>query len=268
MKLKVLVDNNTYIDEYYLGEPGVSFYIETVGAKILFDTGYSDIFIKNAEKMGVDLNFVTHIVLSHGHLDHTNGLKYLLEKTDLKNVEIICHPSCFNPKTKGALYIGAPMNEDEISAAAKYAPSKTPRFITPDCVFLGEIPRVNGFENKTPIGRKNEFGCWSDDYLLDDSALAFKTENGIFIVTGCSHSGICNIVSYAKEILGCDKIAGIIGGFHLLEDDVRLDSTIEYLKDLKADKLYPCHCVCLKAKAKMINSMKIEEVGVGMEINV
>lgn len=55
MKLTVLVDNNTYIDRYYLGEPALSFYIEDGGDKILFDTGYSDAFIRNAEKMGIDL---------------------------------------------------------------------------------------------------------------------------------------------------------------------------------------------------------------------
>lgn len=54
MKLKVLVDNNTYIDRYYLGEPAVSYYIEDKDTKILFDTGYSDIFISNSKKMGID----------------------------------------------------------------------------------------------------------------------------------------------------------------------------------------------------------------------
>ena len=77
MKLTVLVDNNTYIDQYYLGEPALSFYIEDGTEKILFDTGYSDAFIKNAEQMGIDLGALTYIVLSHGHNDHTRGLPFL-----------------------------------------------------------------------------------------------------------------------------------------------------------------------------------------------
>ena len=56
MKLKVLVDNNTYIDRYYLGEPAVSYYIEDGNTRLLFDTGYSDAFVSNAEKMGMDLD--------------------------------------------------------------------------------------------------------------------------------------------------------------------------------------------------------------------
>ncbi|HAZ06730.1 MAG TPA: MBL fold metallo-hydrolase, partial [Acetobacterium sp.] len=67
MKLTVLVDNNTYIDQYFLGEPALSFYIEEGSQKILFDTGYSDVLIHNAKKLGVDLNLLDTIVLSHGH---------------------------------------------------------------------------------------------------------------------------------------------------------------------------------------------------------
>ncbi|MDY5913148.1 MAG: MBL fold metallo-hydrolase, partial [Inconstantimicrobium porci] len=74
MDLTVLVDNNTYIDQYYLGEPAVSYYIEDKNTKILFDTGYSDIFIRNAEKMNIDLKKLDKIAISHGHNDHTLGL--------------------------------------------------------------------------------------------------------------------------------------------------------------------------------------------------
>ena len=55
MRLTVLVDNMTFIDMYYLGEPALSFYIEDEDEKILFDTGYSDAFLKNAKKLGIEL---------------------------------------------------------------------------------------------------------------------------------------------------------------------------------------------------------------------
>ncbi|MBP3597586.1 MAG: hypothetical protein J6J60_09395 [Clostridia bacterium] len=66
MKLKVLLDNNTYIDEYYLAEPAVSYYIGDEENKILFDTGYSDIFIKNVKKMNINLENLNKLVISHG----------------------------------------------------------------------------------------------------------------------------------------------------------------------------------------------------------
>ncbi|WP_417204562.1 MBL fold metallo-hydrolase [Acetoanaerobium sticklandii] len=86
MKLTVLVDNNTFIDQYYLGEPAVSYYIEDEEIRLIFDTGYSDIFISNAKLLNIDLEKLTHIALSHGHNDHTRGLMYLKDKCDLSQV--------------------------------------------------------------------------------------------------------------------------------------------------------------------------------------
>lgn len=71
MKLTVLVDNNTLIDRYFVGEPALSFFIEVGGENILFDTVYSDAFLKNAERMGINLRELDVVVLSHGHVDHT-----------------------------------------------------------------------------------------------------------------------------------------------------------------------------------------------------
>ncbi len=79
MKLKVLEDNNTFIDMYYLGEPLVSYYIEYGNDKILFDVGYSDSFMINTNKINIDLNKVNKLVISHGHDDHTGGLKYFFK---------------------------------------------------------------------------------------------------------------------------------------------------------------------------------------------
>ena len=88
MKLRVLVDNNTYIDRYYLGEPAVSYYIECDGIRLLFDAGYSDVFLKNAEALGIDLGLVTHLVFSHGHNDHTRGPKFMKERLELSGMEV------------------------------------------------------------------------------------------------------------------------------------------------------------------------------------
>ena len=88
------MDNNTYIDQYYLGEPAFSVYIEDGAEKILFDTGYSDAFLRNAEQMRIDMNALTYIVLSHGHNDHSRGLTFLWDKYDLKNVKLVAGSFC------------------------------------------------------------------------------------------------------------------------------------------------------------------------------
>lgn len=268
MKITILVDNNTFIDRYYYGEPAVSYYIETEGKNILFDTGYSDVLLRNADLMGIDLKGVDEIVISHSHNDHTRGLQFLNEAMDLSNVELTAHPDCFIRKYCDGLYIGPPYVGDEIENIVKFRPSAGVKKITERLLFLGEIPRTNDFENQTPIGVAEVDGSLVDDYNRDDSALVYKSEDGIFVITGCSHSGICNIVEYAKQVCGEERILGVLGGFHLFEDDAQLKRTIAYMESNQVQMLYPCHCVSLRARAKMMERLPVTETGVGMVVEV
>ena len=267
MKLTVLVDNNTYIDQYYLGEPALSFYIEDGAEKILFDTGYSDAFIKNAEQMGIDLGALTYIVLSHGHNDHTRGLPFLWDKYELKNVKLIAHPGVFSPKQYMGMDVGAPFTkEDCLANGLQLIDGSVPVKLTERLTFLGEIPRVTDFESREPIGTIGEAG--PADFVLDDSALSYEGRDGVFIVTGCSHSGICNIVLQAIKLSGKKSVTGIIGGFHLLEKNRQLKETIYFLKHNTKGTLYPCHCVYLAAKCEMMKTLPVAEVGVGLQLEL
>lgn len=101
MKLTVLMDNHTEIDVYHLGEPAVSYWLEADGKRFLFDTGYSDAFLKNAKAMGIDLTTADAILLSHGHNDHTGGLPDLLALPFPKKPRLIAHPHALLPKALG-----------------------------------------------------------------------------------------------------------------------------------------------------------------------
>ena len=106
-----------------------------------------------------------------------------------------------------------------------------------------------------------------DDFLLDDTALAFKSKNGLVIITGCSHSGIVNICEYAKKVCGCNKISAIIGGLHLLRaDDSRINKTVDYFKAQNLDVIYPCHCTGFNTICKMYQSLNVKSIGVGSEM--
>lgn len=267
MKLKVLEDNNTFINMYYLGEPAVSYYIEDGEDKILFDTGYSRSFIENSEKMNIDLNKINKLIISHGHNDHTGGLKYFFEEK--RNVELISHPECFNYKeNETGLYIGSPLSREELSKICKLNLSKNPIKVSKNITYLGEIPSLNNFELRYAIGNSIIDNKKVEDIVKDDSGIVYKSDNGLFIITGCSHSGICNIIEYAKRICNDNRIYGVIGGFHLFDVDERLEKTIKYLKENNIKLLYPCHCVSLKAKTEMAKSLDISEVGVGLELNI
>ena len=270
MKLTVLTDNNTIIDRYYLGEPALCFYLEEGDHRILFDTGYSDVFIRNAEALGIDLHAVTDIVLSHGHNDHTGGLRYLMDAMNCTNVRLTAHPGVFAKREYEGLSVGSPVTEEECRARGicmnlTCAPVK----ISDRLTFLGEIPRVMSFESAFPVGMIREHGTESEDYVMDDSALVFRGKEGLTVITGCSHSGICNITEYAQSLTEERlPLREIIGGFHLMKDDRQLRETVSYLKEHVTGTLCPCHCVSLYAKHCLMKELPVKEVGVGMTLEV
>jgi len=145
--------------------------------------------------------------------------------------------------------------------------TREPYWITDNIVFLGEIERSNNFEGKDAIGTYEKDGMMKKDYVKDDSALVYKSSEGLVIITGCSHAGICNIVDYAKKVCGEERIVDIIGGFHLLDPENEvLEKTVDFFRDLKPDKIHACHCTDLKSKIELSKVVEIEEVGVGMTL--
>jgi 7,8-dihydropterin-6-yl-methyl-4-(beta-D-ribofuranosyl)aminobenzene 5'-phosphate synthase len=277
LSLTVLVDNNTLVDRYFTGEPGLSFLLQTAGRKILFDTGYSGLFLANAGKLGIGLRDLDVVVLSHGHLDHTGGLVplvRLLTEATIEDMphhvpELVAHPLCFCPKEKSPLQNnGSILDETEVRRQFPVTLSCQPVWITDDLVFLGEIPRKFSFERTDPGKRKIHLpdGRTEPDHLLDDSALAFRSREGLVIITGCSHAGICNITEYAREVCSEGRVIGIIGGLHLLiPSPRRLQETGEYLQQLHLQALYACHCTSLSSKIALARFCPVQEAGVGLQ---
>ncbi len=276
MKLKVLVDNNTCIDHYFIGEPGVSYLIEEGDYRLLFDMGYSDVFIRNGIKMNVDFLNLDAVAISHSHLDHTWGLEPLiklmteaqLEGRGCKRPRFVAHPDAFIPKTYfGTDELGMNVSLEKVRKYFAPALTTSPLWLTERLVFLGEIPRLNGFEAQTAIGKQEINGQLIDDYNLDDTALVYRSDTGLVIITGCSHAGICNIVDYARVVCGEERIADIIGGLHLLNPKQdQLDGTVRYLKSIGSKAIHPCHCTDLRSKIALSTVTEVLEVGSGMTL--
>lgn len=270
LDLTILVDNNTLIDSYYLGEPAVSYWLELEGNTYLFDTGYSDIFIKNAEKMGLDLSSLQAVILSHGHDDHTRGLEHIISyyaNKKKKLPRLIAHPDVFLPKWEGDLDIGCPIPASLIEQEFSLQLRKEPLWLTKKLVFLGEIERINDYESQTAIGEIKTGGKWEPDYVKDDSALVYCGAKGLVIITGCSHSGICNIISYAKKVCQDNRIQSVIGGFHLLHtEESQMEKTKVYFQQIKAESVYAAHCTDLAAKIELSKVANLKEAGVGLRL--
>lgn len=126
MKLTVLVDNHTSIDHYYLGEPGLCYYIEDEDSRFLLDTGYSDIYIENARRLGIDLSDIDTIVLSHGHNDHTGGLPAYFEHFDNPGLKIIAHPEALSEKQFDGENIGITLSEMTLLENSQLILTKAP----------------------------------------------------------------------------------------------------------------------------------------------
>ncbi len=270
------MDNNTLIDRYFYGEPGLSIFIEENGQKILFDTGYSDAFLKNAAAMNIDLLDLDHLVLSHGHLDHTWGLDPLIRLYTQANIEklpdkqplLTAHPQVFCTRTiEGIGQIGSTLTEEKLAEHFKLQLSKEPIWLTEDLVFLGQIPRLNSFEAHENIGTLHNKENTIPDNIPDDTALACRTDEGMVVITGCSHSGICNITEYAKKVCQREHVLDIIGGFHLLDPSAdQLEPTVEYMKQLEPECLHACHCTDLASKIRLAGAARLKEVGVGLRL--
>jgi len=274
MQLKILVDNHTLIDRYFLGEPGVSYCIEIDDLRILFDVGYSDIFLTNGARMGVDFLDIDQVVLSHAHLDHTWGLQHLIqrfaeagfEQIAAKRPALVAHPALFDPRAfDGIGEIGSLVTAETASQYFDLQLTREPVWLHPRLVFLGEVERTTAFEARLPIGEIRGPEGRQPDFVLDDSALVYLSDRGLVIITGCAHAGICNTVIYAQKVCGEDRVADIIGGFHLQDPpEDQLVGTVQYFKELQPAAVHACHCTDFHARRALAAVAPLSEVGVGL----
>ncbi|MGC9343862.1 MAG: MBL fold metallo-hydrolase [Bacteroidales bacterium] len=241
MKIIVLTDNHA--GGRFGAEHGLSWFIESPDYKFLFDTGHSDLFLRNAEKSGINLpSEIDTVVLSHGHWDHGDGLEFIQGK------KLVCHPGVFIKRFRkgGIENIGLKRTKDEYLKMFDVHMTINPIEIFNGVWFLGQIPRKTSFESKS-TGFIYENG--DPDYVIDDSAIALVKNNELSVISGCAHSGIVNIVQYAMEITGIKKLKLVAGGFHLKQNNQQTQKTISWFKDYKSEILLPSHCTQLPALA-------------------
>jgi len=232
MKWTVLSDNRS-CDDSLETEHGLSILLETDKHHILLDTGASDVFIRNAGKMGIDLSTVDYVFISHGHNDHAGGLKHLMKIND--KAQVIVSPDAMSGKffsKRGNLH----------SITAEWPKIDDNRLILIDqtCELAEDIHVIAHIPQIHPIPKGNQnlyvqntnselteqrepfelVQKWPSrdrgtrsQYIHDDfrHELALYTNGLLF--TGCAHSGLENILAACPY-----PIHMVVGGFHLLDD--------------------------------------------------
>ncbi|MBZ4683205.1 MAG: 7,8-dihydropterin-6-yl-methyl-4-(beta-D-ribofuranosyl)aminobenzene 5-phosphate synthase [Fusobacteriaceae bacterium] len=270
MKITVLIENLVY-NQSLLGEHGLSFHILDGETNILFDTGQTGNFLLNAKTLGIDIDKVKYTILSHGHYDHTGGLKALLEKNT--KIQLIAKKDIFQKK-----YSNSTGSIREIGLDNKISEYNNIKYLEKDIVELEEnifvitkINNYNDFEND----EKKLFVRGNDEYIIDkftdELFLVLKnSDNTLTIITGCAHNGIINILKTAKEYFPNNKIKQVIGGFHLKgKSNERIDKTINELIKLNVQGIYINHCSGIEFFSELKNrnsSIKVVYAYTGTKI--
>jgi len=248
MRIVILSDNRK-LDESLESEHGLSIYLETDQYKCLLDTGASDIFIHNAEKLGIDLSDIDYVFISHGHADHIGGLPAFLE-INLK-AKVVLSSQALNQRFFSKR-LG--MHEIGISLDVNQYPGRF-IFVDSESVFENNI-RVFSVHHETfpqPKGNKALFkdagkGLEPDDFN-HELIVCFGTDN-LLVFTGCGHKGLLNILDTVKEKTG-KQVRYAIGGFHLLdstaqqqyESEEEIEAMAEILKrDYPRTDFITGHC--------------------------
>ena len=248
LEIITLVENLAY-QQGTKGEHGLSVLISTGDRKILFDTGQSGLLTENARRMGLDLSDIDLAVISHGHYDHTGGLKNFFELN--KHAPVLIKSKALEAKFSGSTgtprYIGIDKHMVEnnrhrfrsIEEVTKIAPG------------LKVVPRINryfDFEQSSQVMTIEKEGKMMVDPFEDELFLMYDHPDGLTVFTGCAHRGIGNICRTAMEEAGNDKIRLIFGGTHLKGASYgRISKTIDAFLDMDVSSFGLCHCTGLPA---------------------
>jgi len=259
MRAIVLIDNHPDPDGKLLTEHGVSIYFEADGLKWLFDTGASPNFAINARRLGINIEDVDYLILSHAHRDHTGGLEYFLRKNKKGRVVMA-------PLSSGQLFVSyrkqihhdITINHQLIEEyAGRFTFSDDDFNLSPNVTLIRNIRKIDPLPKANCLLFQTDGKVERSDDFRHEVALGVRTPRGVVLFSGCSHHGILNILSTVSLIFKDEIIIATIGGTHLLDSDWYSDfESDEELTEIANSisskypgmKLITGHCTGLQAQ--------------------
>ncbi len=246
-----------------IGEHGFAVFVETETGTYLFDTGAGIGILRNSLTFSRDLRSVQKVLLSHGHYDHTGGMRDVLGMTG--PVEVHGHPAIFDEKyavervgeDMTVRFIGMRERRESLEASgADFRLASSFRDIAKGVYLTGEIPRLSSFEtgDKRLAVKKGE--TYDVDTVPDDGALVVSTEGGLVVLLGCAHAGTVNTLEHVRKHLPDLPIRAVIGGTHwgILPEEA-VDLSIKALVDMEIDTVGVCHCTGIAYAARLIREL-------------
>ena len=270
MKETVLYDNIACGD--IGGEWGLCIYIEYRGKKILLDTGSSDLFLKNAEKLGIDVGQVDFAVLSHAHYDHADGMRDFFRVNDHAPfyLQKEAGETCYDKYWIFHKYIGIPkgilteQKERFLFAEGKYQICDGVWLLSHSTEGLGAIGKRNHMYVKTREG-------WKPDDFAHEQSLILEGDRGLILFNSCSHGGADNIIKEAQQAFPGQKIQALIGGFHLYTwKAAEVRAMADRIRQTGIEMIYTGHCTGKRAyevlKEKLGDQAQQLKAGLVMEL--
>ncbi len=226
--------------------------------RVLFDAGLTpDGLVENMRRLGLSPHEIDIVVLSHGHWDHTTGMHGLIRELGRANLPVLIHPE-FWSRRRVALPRREPIELPSTSRSAlagagfEIVEQRQPSFLLDGSLLVtGEVDRSTDFEQGYPVHQAWRHGCWQPDPLiLDDQALVASVRGrGLVVLAGCGHSGIVNVIRYARKLTGEGRLHAVIGGFHLAGPlfEQLIAPTCDALATFSPDHIVPAHCTGWRA---------------------
>ena len=252
-KATVLCENSVYGNLGAVAEHGWSVWIEMDDGAYLFDTGQGTAFLNNASQFGIRLADAGSILISHHHVDHTGGLLAAVgtmrRESGRESIPVYAHPDIFKEsfsKSEDQLsHIGLPFTQSLLeTAGAEFRLETGWREIGPGLSMTGEIPHVTDYETGDPaMHHRDASGEIVFDPVRDDQTVVIDTPDGLFVILGCSHAGLINILTYITAQTGKNRFHTIMGGTHLgPASDEQIDGTIAALHEFDIGRIGVSHC--------------------------